>query len=40
LKSDKAALVMMAYDQRFAIGFIGSFGEGGAMPPTARWWDS
>ncbi|HEX8889774.1 MAG TPA: hypothetical protein VF779_11515 [Pyrinomonadaceae bacterium] len=26
----KAALVMMAYDQRFAIGFIGSSGEGGA----------
>jgi hypothetical protein len=26
----KAALVAMAYDERFAIGFIGSFGEGGA----------
>jgi len=26
----KAALVTMAYDQRFAIGFIGSSGEGGA----------
>ncbi len=26
----KAALVSMAYDQRFAIGFIGSSGEGGA----------
>ena len=26
----KAALVAMAYDQRFAIGFIGSSGEGGA----------
>jgi hypothetical protein len=27
----KAALVAMAYDQRFAIGFIGSSGEGGAQ---------
>jgi (4-O-methyl)-D-glucuronate---lignin esterase len=26
----KAAIVTMAYDQRFAIGFIGSSGEGGA----------
>ena len=26
----KAALVTMAYDQRFSIGFIGSSGEGGA----------
>jgi hypothetical protein len=26
----KAALVAMAYDQRFAVGFIGSSGEGGA----------
>lgn len=26
----KAALVTMAYDERFAIGFIGSSGEGGA----------
>ena len=26
----KAALVAMAYDNRFAIGFIGSSGEGGA----------
>jgi len=26
----KAALVTMAYDQRFAIGFVGSSGEGGA----------
>jgi hypothetical protein len=26
----KAALITMAYDQRFAIGFIGSSGEGGA----------
>src|SRR5205814_1703265 len=26
----KAALVAMAYDQRFAIGFIGSSGEGGS----------
>src|SRR5213079_753464 len=26
----KAALVTMDYDQRFAIGFIGSSGEGGA----------
>src|SRR5205807_3432143 len=26
----KAALVTMAYDRRFAIGFIGSSGEGGA----------
>ncbi len=28
----KAAIVTMAYDQRFAIGFIGSSGEGGAKP--------
>jgi len=28
----KAALVTMAYDQRFAIGFIGSSGEAGAKP--------
>ena len=28
----KAALVTMAYDQRFAIGFIASSGEGGAKP--------
>ena len=28
----KAALVAMAYDPRFAIGFIGSSGEGGAKP--------
>src|SRR5579883_2384776 len=28
----KAALVTMAYDQRFAIGFIGSSGAGGAKP--------
>jgi len=28
----KAALVTMAYDQRFAIGFIGSSGEGGVKP--------
>ena len=26
----KAALVTMAYDERFAIGFIGSSGAGGA----------
>src|SRR5262249_54257192 len=26
----KAALIAMAYEPRFAIGFIGSFGEGGA----------
>jgi hypothetical protein len=26
----KAAIVAMAYDQRFAVGFIGSSGEGGA----------
>lgn len=28
----KAALIAMAYDQRFSIGFIGSSGEGGAKP--------
>jgi hypothetical protein len=28
----KAALVAMAYDQRFSIAFIGSSGEGGAKP--------
>ena len=38
----KAALVAMAYDQRFAIGFIGSSGEGGPPSSTvgisASWW--
>src|SRR5204863_8460369 len=28
----KAALVTMAFDQRFALGLIGSSGEGGASP--------
>jgi (4-O-methyl)-D-glucuronate---lignin esterase len=28
----KAAIVTMAYDQRFAVGFIGSSGEGGVKP--------
>jgi hypothetical protein len=33
----KAALVVMAYDQRFAIGFIGSSGEGGAKLHRRNW---
>ncbi len=33
----KAALVAMAYDQRFAIGFIGSSGEGGAKLHRRIW---
>lgn len=33
----KAALVAMAYDQRLAIGFIGSSGEGGAKLHRRNW---
>src|SRR5216683_5500589 len=33
----KAALVAMAYDQRFAIGFIGSSGEGGVKLHRRNW---
>jgi hypothetical protein len=33
----KAALVTMAYDERFAIGFIGSSGEGGAKLHRRNW---
>ena len=33
----KAALVTMAYDQRFAVGFIGSSGEGGAKLHRRNW---
>lgn len=33
----KAALVTMAYDQRFAIGFISSSGEGGAKLSRRDW---
>jgi hypothetical protein len=33
----KASLVTMAYDQRFAIGFIGSSGEGGAKLSRRRF---
>jgi hypothetical protein len=33
----KAALVTMAYDRRFAIGFIGSSGEGGAKLHRRNW---
>ena len=33
----KAALVTMAYDQRFAIGLIGSSGEGGAKLSRRYW---
>jgi len=33
----KAALVAMAYDQRFAIGFIGSSGAGGAKLYRRNW---
>jgi hypothetical protein len=33
----KAALITMAYDQRFAIGFISSSGEGGAKLSRRNW---
>ncbi len=33
----KAALVTMAYDQRFAIAFVGSSGEGGAKLHRRNW---
>jgi len=33
----KAALVTMAYDRRFAVGFIGSSGEGGAKLSRRNW---
>jgi hypothetical protein len=33
----KAALVAMAYDHRFAVGFIGSSGEGGAKIHRRNW---
>jgi hypothetical protein len=33
----KAALVTMAYDQRFAVGLIGSSGEGGAKLHRRNW---
>jgi len=33
----KAAIVAMAYDQRFAIGFIGSSGAGGAKLHRRNW---
>ncbi|HEX4155459.1 MAG TPA: acetylxylan esterase [Acidobacteriaceae bacterium] len=33
----KAALVTMAYDQRFAIGYISSSGEGGAKLSRRNW---
>jgi hypothetical protein len=33
----KAAIVAMAYDERFAIGFIGSSGEGGAKLHRRNW---
>jgi hypothetical protein len=33
----KAALVTMAYDQRFAVVLIGSSGEGGAKPHRRNW---
>ena len=36
-RNGKAALVTMAYDQRFAIGFIGSSGEGGAKLHRRRF---
>jgi len=36
-RSGKAALVAMAYDQRFAIGFIRSSGEGGAKLHRRNW---
>ena len=33
----KAALITMAYDQRFAVVLIGSSGEGGAKPHRRNW---
>jgi hypothetical protein len=33
----KAAIVTMGYDQRFAIGFVGSSGEGGAKLHRRNW---
>lgn len=33
----KAALVTMAFDPRFAIGYISSSGEGGAKPSRRHW---
>ena len=36
----KAALVTMAYDQRFSIGFIGSSGEGGASRLETKFLNS
>lgn len=33
----KAALVSEAYDQRFALGLIGSSGEGGVKPSRRNW---
>ncbi len=36
----KAALVTMAYDQRFAVGLIGSSGEGGVKPYRRNWGES
>jgi lysophospholipase L1-like esterase len=33
----KAAIVAMAYDERFAVGFIGSSGEGGAKLHRRNW---
>lgn len=33
----KAALVTMAYDERFAMGLIGSSGKGGATPMRRSW---
>ena len=33
----KASLVAMAYDPRFAVGFISSSGAGGAAPYRRRW---
>jgi hypothetical protein len=33
----KAALVTMAYDQRFAVGLVGSSGEGGAKLHRRNW---
>jgi hypothetical protein len=33
----KAAIVTMAYDQRFAIGYISSSGEGGAKLSRRNW---
>ena len=36
-RSGKAALVTMAYDQRFAIAFVSSAGEGGAKLHRRNW---